>query len=359
MPVGNGYSRGSTPSESVFDTASKAFDLLVSGPEPLAIDGGMFEDFPRRSVPLDELARLLLGRRCTAGVKDAVWAHLVGRSRADGGAWTVGCVGLALPGLITCATKLAVWASDPADVHAAVLTGFLTGLATLDLDRPWVLNRLTQAARRAGQRAVREELGAPRPVEEGFESRQPPAPWGHPDLVLANAVAEGVITREQADMIGATRLEEVPARDYAAAHDMDLPTFWQARWRAERRLVAWLTGDDTAPDTAAEHAGHAVDGGDEQDDTAVDRAVDEETVERIVAMTGRPRAWVCAGLRTASATRPPVRATASQTGHRPGDRRPAARPRPRRSSRTVTGSGRGQAEKTRRRVSGNGDLQTN
>jgi hypothetical protein len=179
-------------------------------------------------------------------------------------------------------------------------------------------------------------------------------------------VTDGVITREQADMIGATRLEDVPVRDYAAAHGMDIPTFWQARWRAERRLVAWLTGGDTAPDTVAEPAGahragsggnladavlttagHAAHGAGEQRDSAAE----EET--------GRLRASGRAGLRTASTTPAPARASASQTGRRPGDRRPPARPPARRPSRAVTGSGRGQAEKPRRPVSGNGDLQTN
>ncbi|HYS39618.1 MAG TPA: hypothetical protein VEO01_28705, partial [Pseudonocardiaceae bacterium] len=168
-------------------------------------------------------------------------------------------------------------------------------------------------------------------------------------------------------------LEEVPARDCAAAHGMNLDTFWQARWRAERRLVAWLTEGDTAPDTGAEYDGahrsgsgdsvaeaaHAAGRAADSADEPVDTAVDEETVERIVAMTGHPRAWVRAGLRTAATAPVPDRTTASQTGRRPRDDRPPTRPRPRRSSRTVTGSGRGQAGKPRRRVSGNGDLQTN
>jgi hypothetical protein len=158
--------------------------------------------------------------------------------------------------------------------------------------------------------------------------------------VLSDAVAEGVLTREQADMIGATRLEEVSARDYAAAHGIDLPTLWQARWRAERRLVAWLTAGDTAPDAAAEHVG-------------VHRSRDVGSVRGATPATGRT------GLRPASTTAPPDRTTASQTGRRPGAGRPSPRPRARRSSRAVIGSGERQTGKPRRSVSGNGDLQTN
>jgi hypothetical protein len=386
MPVWNGYTRVSAPSVSVFDTASTEFDLSVSGPEPLAIEGWLFDGFPRRPVPLDEVGRRLLGRRCPAAVKDAVWAHLVRRSRAEGGAWTVGCVGLALPGLIIRAKKLAGWAPDPADVHASVLTGFLTGLADLDLDRPWVLNRLMQAARRAGERAVREELSAPIPVEEGFESRQPPAPWGHSDLLLADAVTDGVITREQADMIGVTRLEDVSARAYAAAHGISYDTFLRTRLRAEGRLVAWLKEGTTAEalDRAADvtrssaertddhgagrgdhHPGSGGSAAAAARGTARDAVArppegsDEQIVARVVAVTGRSRAWVRAALRTASTAPVPAGSSVRQAARRPGGGRPSARPQPLRSSRAVTGSGRGAVAKPRRRVSENGDLQPN
>ncbi len=250
-----GGEREESSGGSVFDVASKAFWLLVTGPNPIAIDGRVFDGFPDRLVPLNEVRRRLLAARRTDAMRDQVWAHVIERARAERGAWTVGCVGLALPGLITAAARLVgPYAADPADVYAAMLAGFLEELARIDTGKPWIMQRLQAAARAAGIRVIREELDRPTPVDERFRSEPPPAPWGHPDLVLARAVADGVITAAQAEMIGATRLEEISARDYAAAHGINYDTFLRTRLRAERKLVAYLTGafegdDSTTADT--------------------------------------------------------------------------------------------------------------
>lgn len=240
---------------SVFDVASRAFWLLVSGPNPISVDGRLFDGFPDRPVPLHEVRQRLLAARRTAAVRDEVWAHVVERARAERGAWTVGCVGLALPGLITAAARLVgPYAGDPADVYAAMLEGFLDELARIDTSRPWIMQRLQAAARAAGKRLIREELDRPAPIDEQFRSEPPPEPWGHPDLVLARAVADGVITTQQADMIGATRLEEISARDYAAAHGINYHTVLRTRLRAERKLVAYLTGATDEHDSIAHDA---------------------------------------------------------------------------------------------------------
>ncbi|WP_328869603.1 hypothetical protein OHT76_05485 [Streptomyces sp. NBC_00287] len=129
------------------------------------------------------------------------------------------------------------------DVQAEVLSGFLSALATIDVDRPRILVRLRWAAYRAGFAALSEALDAPVPVAGEFRSTPPKAPWGHPDLVLARAVRHSVLTSTEADLIGSTRLEDTLVADWAERHGTTSAAAYKARRRAEQRLVAFL-GDE-------------------------------------------------------------------------------------------------------------------
>ncbi|WNV90188.1 hypothetical protein [Umezawaea sp. Da 62-37] len=243
----SGFERDSMP----LDAARSAFEWLVAGPHPVSVDGRLFAGLPPRRVPLNELRDRLLRRRCPQTLRDAVWAHLVLLARTEGGAWTVGAVGVALPALTSIAATLsAKFAGDPSDIHAAILAGFVAELGEIDLRRPRIMLRLRWAAYRAGHTAVREALDAPVPSGHGFRSAMPPPPWGHPDFVLARAVAEGAITSVEAELIGSTRLEGVPLADAAAERDLSYQAAKKARLRAEHRLVAYLLDDTTdAPPT--------------------------------------------------------------------------------------------------------------
>ncbi|MBB5808888.1 hypothetical protein F4560_008656 [Saccharothrix ecbatanensis] len=248
----SGFERDSMP----LDAARSAFEWLVAGPRPVSVDGRLFPGLPARRVPLDELRDRLLRRRCPQTLRDAAWAHLVLLARTEGGAWTVGAVGVALPALISIAATLsAKFAGDPSDIHAAVLAGFVAELGEIDLRRPRVMLRLRWAAYRAGHACVREELDAPVPSGHGFRSTVPPPPWGHPDFVLARAVAEHAITSSEAELIGSTRLEGVPLAAAAAERNLSYQAAKKARQRAEHRLVAYLLDDTTATPHAGLHGG--------------------------------------------------------------------------------------------------------
>ena len=232
------------------DTARDAFQWLVTGPKPMAVHGARFAGLPRRWIPLDELRDRLMSKQCPAHSRDRVWAYLVRRSRATGGAWTVACVGMALPSLASSARWLAArYRGDRADVHAAVLAGFVEALATVDLADPGIVVRLHYAARRAGQAALEESLDAPMPVGTGYRSTAPRPPHGHPDLVLARAVGEQILTPTEAELISATRLGETSVTEWARAHGAAPKTVFKARDRAEDRLVTWLRDQATEPDS--------------------------------------------------------------------------------------------------------------
>ena len=85
---------------------------------------------------------------------------------------------------------------------------------------------------------------------------------GHPDFVLARAVAEKVITADEAELIGSTRLEDHPLATAAAQRGLSYAAAAQARRRAEHRLAAYLSADtrrETAADIDRDLEAHAVD----------------------------------------------------------------------------------------------------
>jgi hypothetical protein len=299
------------------DAARTAFEWLVTGPCPVSVNGRRFPGLPARRVPLDELRQLLLRRRCPQALRDAVWAHLVLRSRTDGPTWTVGATGVALPALATIAGKLtARWAGDPADIDAAVLTGFLAELARIDLRKPRIMLRLRWAAYRAGHAAVREALDAPAPSGSVFRSQQPPAPWGHPDFVLARAVAEGAITAEEAELIGATRLEGVPLATAAAHRGRTYQAVKKARLRAEHRLIAYLVHDTaTEPNASGAHHDLAT--------QATANVIISAAARDAASSPGRSRTVTGRGGRRGKRRRRQMSPTAPQTGVRGCGNNPA------------------------------------
>ena len=233
------------------DTARTAFAWLVTGPNPVSVDGRLFSGLPNRRLALNEVRERLLRRGCGQGTRDAVWRHLVLRSRTEGATWTLGCVGVALPALTRIAATLtARFAADPSDIHAAVLMGFVAELKRIDLRKPRIMLRLRWAAYRAGRTALREALDAPVPSGHRCHSSEPAPSWGHPDFVLARAVAENVITASEAELIASTRLEDHPLAAAAQQRGLSYGAAAQARRRAEHRLAAYLSADARGQSTA-------------------------------------------------------------------------------------------------------------
>lgn len=243
------------------DAARAAFAWLCRGPGPVGIDGRRIRGLPARAVPVDELRDRLADPHCPATIRDAVWAHLVRRSRAEGSTWTVVCAGMAAPALEQLCQRLCrplppagpkVRHRGPGrsrtgarvEVEAAVLTGFLAELAVTDLRRPRIADRLTEAGYEAGRQALREIRSAPRPRAALFTSTPPPSPARHPDLVLARAVAARALTHAEAVLIGATRLEPIRVADIARTRGHTVAQVRAARVRAERKLSAYLRDPD-------------------------------------------------------------------------------------------------------------------
>ncbi|WP_020637882.1 hypothetical protein [Amycolatopsis alba] len=241
----------------MFDVAAVSFAWLVTGPRPVCVNGAEIAGLPARPVPLDELGATLVAEECTQAVRDAAWTYLITRARTERGTWTVACVGLALPVLLSVATPLTKgFRGDKHDIHADVLTGFLQWLNEVDLDRPAILARLRWAAFRRGYLALREALDGPLPTEEldelsarsaRFRSAPPQRLGGHPEDLLMAAVRDGVITLEEATLIWDTRFGDVPIEGTGGPLGRAEWAIRKVRSRAEQRLISDLTGHEDNP----------------------------------------------------------------------------------------------------------------
>ena len=230
--------------DSPFDTLEKTFDLLVTGPNPLTLDGTSLDGLPDRAIPLGELKAMLLHPSVSFDVRDAVVDALVARSRAKGGAWTVGLAGVLLPGL-----RRAVWPlvqacpGKAADIEAETLAAFLAAVACSEPGRARLASRLCWLARIGADRLLRAEVAERARPGTDPVSAAPRRPWGHPDLVLERAVRAGVIGAADAELIGATRIGDVELADVANVLGISYKACHQRRRRAESALVEWLSSD--------------------------------------------------------------------------------------------------------------------
>ena len=237
----------SLPSSTALTLAEDAFRTLVCQPAPLAFDARHVAGLPDRHLPLDELRDLLKDPRLDAEVTDAAWRQLARHARTWGAAWVVGAVGVALPGLTRLAGKLAHGHPKLVeDIDSEVLSGFLQALRTDPLDPPRLWLRLCWSAWRSGARARAVDSTCELPPEVPVGSRTPQRPYGHPDLILGRAVAAGVLTEPQAELIGATRFGYVLIEQLAAEQGVTGSVMRMRRKRAERVLVAALNRGDLA-----------------------------------------------------------------------------------------------------------------
>ena len=246
LPTGSEYEKWRCNS---LDAVRAAFGSLTAGDCPLSVDGRQFDHLPDREIPVDELRDLLLQQGCPRRVWDQVWANVISRARREGSPWTIAAVGLALPMLTPLAARLTEhFANDPSDIHTEIVRGFLDALATLNLAEGRIMIRLRWAAYRAGHRALTEAMDAPTPKPPGSLSQDRKPPAGHPDLVLARAVEAGVLTRTEAELISATRVDGIKLADWPRPPDLTYKTLAKHRSKAENRLATWLDESGTSSD---------------------------------------------------------------------------------------------------------------
>ncbi|WP_194892107.1 hypothetical protein [Catenulispora pinisilvae] len=201
-----------------------------------------------KTLDVNSLAELLWDETTDVALTNAVWAALVRQVRTGDPGWTVVAAGLAFPALYRSGLMLGRCFPDESrgfgDIEAEMIEGFLTALRTIDLDDPGIANIAGALATKAfniARRARYRDAGELAVAAEESVPVAPTYPVGHPDLVLARAVRAGVITGEEAEYIGRTRLEERGLEDVAAELGLAKSTLHDRRTAAEARLVEALT----------------------------------------------------------------------------------------------------------------------
>jgi DNA-directed RNA polymerase specialized sigma24 family protein len=194
------------------------------------------------------LRELVVRRELPVAVVNRMWMLLVSGAASRGESATVGAVGMALPALCALARELSgSRRGDCVDLDAEILSGFLSSLAAARPCSGGLFPSLLRHARAAGLAWVTAQRVAARdvPLE--------PALLGHltapedprdvdPGQVLTELVDLRVITERDAELISATRLEGIPAREVAAAAKLPYDTLRKRRLRAECRVAAYLGG---------------------------------------------------------------------------------------------------------------------
>ena len=231
--------------KSPFDTLEEVFATLCKNPRPLALQADVVGHLPRRELALDELRGLLLHPSTSHATRDAAIGVLLARARADGGRWTIGLAGVLLPGLRRATGVFRdMCPGKAADIEAEALVGLIEGIAATEPSRRRLASRLVWLARNRAKRLVADELSEVGRVDHSTVPDAPARPYGHPDLVLAKAVLEGVLCADDAALIGETRLGLLSVAEAARRLGVEAKAAYKRRDRAEAALVAWMTGPD-------------------------------------------------------------------------------------------------------------------
>lgn len=228
-----------------FDVLETTFRLGCKGPKPWSLDGRAVPGLPDRDLALDELRAVLLHPSTGHPTRNQALSILVAGARDSAGAATVGLAGVLLFGLRRAVAPLCDIRPDrAADIQGEALAGLIEAVAATGPDRPRLAARLVWMARDRAKRLFESELAelaCPGPCPE---AEAPPTPFAHPDLVLAQAVAEGVLHPDDAALIGDTRLGVMSLAEAAAGLGISYPAARKRRPRAETALTEWLTSPD-------------------------------------------------------------------------------------------------------------------
>jgi hypothetical protein len=277
---------------SALQAADRAFTALSIDPAPLALDcaaltaaagtthgtaangagttppAGTDLDLPAGDVPLPALRDWLMAHPHAYAARDAVWRELIRRARQGHPQWVIAAVGMAMPALVASAGQLAAgYRGDPADIDAEVLTGFLDALrTTVDPAQDAPHASLCFAAWRAGRdlRLAQQEYVLVDDIEHAAaESRMPPIPYGHPDLLVYRAQALRILDAEDVEPYIAVRLGHRALEPIAEARRVDLDLLRMRLNRADTRLAKALasgiltgTCSSEARDQLARRAAH-------------------------------------------------------------------------------------------------------
>jgi hypothetical protein len=129
------------------------------------------------------------------------------------------------------------------DIDAEMVAAFVAAVRFLDIASEGLYEKLRWHALRAGMDIrAQDEPYQLMPDVEQIAGAAPRLPYGHPDLIVARAVAARIIDASDAELIMLTRLDRTPLHVVAARAGLDAATARMRRIRAERALVEAVRG---------------------------------------------------------------------------------------------------------------------
>jgi DNA-directed RNA polymerase specialized sigma24 family protein len=235
------FATGNRPTP--LDRAAQAFCEICSLTDPPTLNArGLGHGLPPRGISGRELVELL--PLLEPATRDVVWRELVRLARTSGQPWATIAIGLALPGLRTAAARLVRdYSGDPEDLDAELVAAFYEALTKVDVNGPMVCAKLRATAYNQVRRmryGTTTYATRTRGLDTLPELFTAPAPEGHPDFVLAAAIRANAITRQEAELVGASRLEGTSLSAVAKRLKIPVTTAWCRRKSAETRLAAWI-----------------------------------------------------------------------------------------------------------------------
>jgi hypothetical protein len=237
---------------SPLEQVEHAYLRYAYGPDPVLFWGGYDTGLSNRGHTLPEVTAVLTDKATSAAAKDQVWKSLVRLAHISKHDWKVIAAGLAIRGLKRAVTRARYHAPNidiRDDLESAAMAGFIESIETIDTNKPNICGRLCQAAYINARRyAIELKQYQQSLCSAVYESHPPSDQRQHVDLVLINAIEEGIITKRQADLILETRLEKRSLRKSADGHGIELAKARFERRHGEHELYAWLTGHDHESD---------------------------------------------------------------------------------------------------------------
>lgn len=243
MPARNDANRWNRNRPTPLDRVAQAFAEICARTDTPTVSGrAIGHGLPARAISVRELVEMLPSLEPAA--RDAVWRELIRLTRRVGEPWPTIAAGIALPGLRTAAGRLVRdYDGDPEDLDAELVAAFYEAITRAEVEGPMIcakLRAMTYNQVRRMRYGATTYATRTRGLDALPQARAASAPCGHPDLVLAASVRAGVITRQEAELIGSSRLEKASLSSVAKRIGMPPTTAWCRRKAAETRLAAWI-----------------------------------------------------------------------------------------------------------------------
>ncbi|MCX4834256.1 MULTISPECIES: hypothetical protein [unclassified Streptomyces] len=233
---------------SPLEEVEAVFQRLSCEPLPLVLPAALFAGASAGGMwPLAAVRSRLVHPSCTESVRARVWAEVLRRRARQGAPWDTVAVAFALPGLRRAVGRLPRLAElEVCEVEQEALAAVALELVGLSGREAQVGLRLVRAGDRAAHRLLYAAQRSRRAPVVSLEENTVGAPlYGTGGMaeviaVVERAVAAGVLSELEGELVTQTRLEKRPMAKAASAVGVSVRSAFRHRAAAEERLAAAL-----------------------------------------------------------------------------------------------------------------------